>query len=317
MPRLPRPGITGALILAAASAAISVPVRSAECDRACLERAAGRYWTAMLSHDPSRLNTTPGLKFTENGVVLHPGEALWRTVSRTKPRALTFTDPERGVVVTSGLVTEGGRPALLIARLAAPDGAVREIETLVARPETSPFLSPTGWYTSGALLLRSLVPAARRGREELVRIVESYFDRLADPKKPLPPFDARCNRVENGVQTTNNAEPFPGVHPAPLSSAVSRLGCAEQFALGTLSFVSRVRERRYVLADESKGLVLAFATFDHDGTLPAPGAHGTLSTGLASPYSYLVAELFKIDGGRIRHIQAIITQVPYGMRSPW
>jgi len=319
MPAVTRLLVVRTLLITAASAVAGAPARSGDCPRACLERAADTYWAAMLSHDPARLHAAPGLKFTENGVVLHPGQGLWRTLSGTGPHVLTFTDPAHGSVVTSALVLEGERPALLIARLAAPDGALSEIETLVARRETSTFLSPEGWYRARALLLQSLPPSAQRSREDLVRIAESYFNRLTDQKTPLPPFDERCNRVENGVQTTNNPDPFPGMHPAPLSSAVSRLGCAEQFALGTLSFVSRVRERRYVLVDESRGLVLALATFDHDGTAPplARTPHGSLSSSLPSPYSYLVAELFKVDGGRIRHIQAIITQVPYGMRSPW
>jgi hypothetical protein len=286
-----------------------------------LERAADAYWEAILSHDPARMHAAPGLKFTENGVALRPGQGLWRTLSGTGPRVLTFTDPARGAVVTSALVREGDRPALLIARLAVAGGAVSELETLVARRETSTFLVPEGWYRARAVLLQPLEPPARRSREELVHIAESYFNRLTDATSPLPPFDARCNRVENGLQTTNNPDPFPGMHPAPLSAAVSRLGCAEQFALGTLSFVSRVRERRYVLADESRGLVLALATFDHDGTSASASVgarpHGTLSTSLPSPYSYLVAELFKVERGRIRHIQAVITQVPYGMGSPW
>jgi hypothetical protein len=316
---VPRPRMIAALLIALASPATAGAAPAPDCDRACLEQVADHYWSALLSHDPARLHGAAGLRFTENGVALQPGEGLWHSVSGTRSTPLTFADPARGVVVTSGVVLEGERPALAIARLVVSAGAVSGIESLVARRETSPFLAPEGWSRARDLLLQPLAPAARGSRGQLERIAESYFDRLTATTSPLPAFDERCNRVENGVQTTNNPDPFPGVHPAPLSPKVSRLSCAAQFTLGTLSFVSRVREPRYVLADESRGLVLAFATFDHDGGLPpaAGSPHGTLSAGLPSPYSYLVAELFKVDAGRIRHIQAIITQVPYGMRSPW
>jgi len=290
-----------------------------DCDLACLKRAADAYWDALLAHDPARLPGASALTFSENGVRLRPGEALWRTISAAGPHEMTFMDVLRGTVVTSALVTEGGHRALLLARLTVTHGAIAQIETIVARREMTSFLAPQGWDRAHALVLKPLAPSARRSRAELVRIAQAYFDRLPDPDRPLPPLDPRCNRVENGVQTTNNPEPFPGMHPAPLSAAISRMGCAEQFALRRLNFVSRVRERRYVLADESRGLILALATFDHDGTASKrPGSSNpSLSTALPSPYSYVVAELFKIVDGKILHIDALITQVPYGMRSPW
>ncbi len=117
--------------------------------------------------------------------------------------------------------------------------------------------------------------------------------------------------------TTNNPDPFPGVHPPPLNPAVSRLGCAQQFALGGISFVSRVRDRRYPLVDADRGLVLAWVIFDHDGTAPRSADGPKLSSALPSPYSYTVAELFKIADGRIVQIQALFCLLPYGMESAW
>lgn len=288
-----------------------------ECGRACLAAVARAYWAALLAHDPARLPQAPQIVFTENNVRLPLGRGLWRTVSSAGPQDIVFAEVSRGEVATTAQITEGSRPALLLARLKVVDRRVTELETLVARRETTTFLRPEGWHDAEPLLMRDLEPAARRSRAALVAVAEAYFDRLPDPSRPVPPLDPGCNRVENGVRTTNNPDPFPGVSPAPLNPAVSRLSCAEQFASKSLSFVTRVRDRRYPLVDEEKGLVLAWVLFDHDGAAPASRSGTKLSSALPSPYSYTVAELFKIADGRILQIQAVFCLLPYGMRSAW
>jgi hypothetical protein len=128
----------------------------------------------------------------------------------------------------------------------------------------------------------------------------------------MPPVDPRCNRIENGVQSTNNPHPPTS---SPLNPALSRLGCLAQFETGALTFISKIRSVRYTLVDEEKGLVLASAIFDHDG-VPHAAASGNaprLSANLPSPMSFVVDELFKIDDGRIREIEAVISAVPYGI----
>jgi hypothetical protein len=37
----------------------------------------------------------------------------------------------------------------------------------------------------------------------------------------------------------------------------------------------------------------------------------------AAPNSYFIWELFKVSGGLIRHIEAIMAMFPYGMRPGW
>jgi len=305
--------VTLALLGAPRSGKGAVP----DCDRACLTAIAHRYWAALLAHDPARLPQAASLRFTENNVRLPLGRGLWQTVSAVGRDDIVFAEVSRGEVATTAQVSEGSRSELLIARLKVLGGRISELETLVARRETSPYLRPEGWNEAQPLLMQDLPPASRGQRGALIGVAEAYFDRLPDASRPVPPFDPGCNRVENGVRTTNNPDPFPGVHPPPLNPAVSRLGCAAQFAAAGLSFVTRVRARRYPLVDEDKGLVLAWALFDHDGTAPPSPTGVKLSSALPSPYSYAVAELFKIANGRIVQIQALICQLPYGMESAW
>ena len=54
-----------------------------ECDQACLEGFANRYIDSLVKHDPSSIPLTEDIKFTENGVELSVGDALWATASAT------------------------------------------------------------------------------------------------------------------------------------------------------------------------------------------------------------------------------------------
>jgi len=62
-----------------------------------------------------------------------------------------------------------------------------------------------------------------------------------------------------------------------------------------------------------------FAFFDHAGNGHAwKGPGGTmLPGGPTRPFTWEIAELFKIERGKIRQIEAVLDQAPYGMGSGW
>jgi hypothetical protein len=153
------------------------------------------------------------------------------------------------------------------------------------------------------------------------------------------PFADDCERVQNGTQTTNNPhanDPPPppppgrgakrGPPPAPAKPAagptfnVGALGCMDQFKSGYFNFVTRIRDRRFVAVDRERGLVLAITSFDQ-----AAGkyrnykmADGREMTGGPERQTTLeIAELFKIEAGKIRRVEAVQLTVPYGMISGW
>ena len=70
---------------------------------------------------------------------------------------------------------------------------------------------------------------------------------------------------------------------------------------GLMGFITRVRDRRFVAVDRERGIVFAFGFFDHD----------------ALNWTWQLAELFKIEKGNIRRIEAINHRCPYGMNSGW
>jgi len=291
----------------------------AGCDRSCLIEAADAYLADLAHHDAAALAGRSPL-FTENDIPLIAGDALWKTVSKVGPAPVHVVDTRTGQIGVFIAVEEGGRPALLAARLALSRGRLSELDTVVARQESATFLKPEGFDNEAALMETTLPPAQRRSRQELMAIATSYFRNLVDSDAPLPSFDEGCNRVENGVQSTNNPIPAAALGGGPaaaLNAPFSSLGCLEQFKTRSLTFVSAIRGLSYPLIDEDTGVVFASALFDHNGLARRGSSTGQLSARLPSPYTYLVRELFKIRDGRIVHIDAVLVSVPYGAQPAW
>ena len=79
------------------------------------------------------------------------------------------------------------------------------------------------------------------------------------------------------------------------------MGCKEQFEESLKGVVSRIRDRRFVAVDRERGIVYAFGFFDHERI----------------NWTWQIAELFKIEKGQIRRIEAVFFRSPYGMNSGW
>ena len=127
------------------------------------------------------------------------------------------------------------------------------------------------------------------------------------------PIAEGCNRIENGNQTTNN--------PSKEERAfdVSALGCKEQFEIGFFRFVTRIRDRRFGVVDRERGMVLAFVFFDHAGNVPTVTLTNgqTIPIGVKRPWTWEIAELFKVKDGLLCQIEVIARECPYGMNSGW
>ena len=305
---------TRAGLVLAAFTAVGGPVGADpgyRCDRACLEGYVDRYVDAVVAHDPAQAPLARAVRFTENGQRLRPGDGLWNTASARGPYELYVADAETGHVGFFGTIRENGKPAILALRLAIVEGEITEAETLVARSEegarqVEALGRPHPLYSSAV--------GPPLSREALVRTANLYFAGLErNDGKGVYPFTEDCDRVENGKQTTNR----PPDSKRPID--IDALGCRKQFETGFLRFVTRIRDRRFVVVDPERGLVLAFVFFDHAGNVPSV----TLTDGRAvpidvsQPWTWEIAELFKIENDRIRRIEAVIERAPYGMASGW
>ena len=160
-------------------------------------------------------------------------------------------------------------------------------------------------------------------RADLIKVANMYFTGMQkNDGLGEYPFTDDCERFENASQTTNTETPAGQTRPDPKTANTysSQWGCTEQFKSGLIHFVTRIRDRRYVAVDPERGLVFAFAFFDHmaGNTRTYTRSDGrTITGGPTAPWTWEIAELFRIEKGKIRRIEAILQQPPYGMQSGW
>lgn len=278
-----------------------------------LYAAAEAYLGALVAKDASRLTFTPDVIFTENNVQLRIGDGLWNTISdRRADYDLKCADLEAGQVSWFGVIEEWGHPAIMCLRLAMRGDAIAEIETIVCRAhELGPFPNIDGYDAPRQLLLDDVPPESRVPRARMISIADGYFDTIQLNDGTLfTQFTGDCDRIENGLQTTNTEiEDYP----------IARMGTGEQFELGQYIYDDRLRDRRFPLVDEEKGIVLAAGFIDHAGkvtdvTWTDGSRHKSIFT---FPHSFVLLEIFKIVGGKIAGVEAVFVTVPYNMISPW
>lgn len=298
----------------AAAAAAPAPAVANDCDRSCLNGFVDKFLAALLAHDPSKLPHTADLKYSENNVMLKPGDGLWATADGIGSYKIYIDDPEAGEVGYYGVVSEDMHPSIFGMRMKVVHQKVSEIEVIVARRDqpNSPFGNPDNLKEKP--VFSEDIPADKRlSRAKLISIANSYFDTIQqNTGKIYAPFASDCQRVENGMITANN----------PDGTGVAKQGCEEQLNKGLLIFVTRCRDRRFVVVDQQKGLVLVNGFFDHAGVIThyklTDGTPRTVAPPFDRPYSFNMFELFKInEDGKIRQIEAVILTVPYHMPTPW
>jgi hypothetical protein len=306
-----------------------------------------RYLDAVIAHDPKRIPLARNAKFTENGVRLEIGDSHWKTVIGKGKYRLFVTDPEAGQVAFIGTIREearsaDGMPTAIALRLRVENRQITEIETLLIRSTVTqnagrgaaPATTAAPVITGAAVNLDRLgtphhsfletIPAAERmSREDLIKTANMYFSGMEkNDGKGLYPFTDDCNRIENGSLSTNTplreGETWPD--PKTSNSYSSHWSCKEQFESGLIHFVWRIRDRRYVAVDRERGLVFSFAFFDHalgkERTFQTPDGR-TVTGGPPDPWTWQLAEMFRIEKGKIRQIEAVLQRAPYGMNSGW
>jgi hypothetical protein len=296
--------------------------KDGRCDRDCLIGIAEQYLDALAAKDSKRLQLAGGTRYTENGQRLRLNDGLWNSISARGSYKLHVADQVDGQIVTFSTMRENGVPIILAVRLKVQKERISEIETIVARSENGAKALETMGKPREAF--DRLTPTNERmTRPDLVRTANMYFTgmQLNDGKGKYP-FADDCNRIENGSQSTN-APGKPGQQrpdPKTATGYSAMWSCREQFESGLLHFVSRIRDRRYVAVDHERGLVVAFVFFDHDAgpsrTFKTPAGR-EVTAGPAQLWTWMIAELFKVENNQLHEIEAILERVPYGMGSGW
>jgi hypothetical protein len=286
------------------------------CDRACLEGFANRYLDALAAHNPSALPLAPKFMFTENDATTEIGGGAWETVTGVGKYKLYAADPQAGQVAFLGILKENNASAAFALRLKIVNQRIEEIETLVVR-EGGAGNSVEEMGTPDPSFLEVAPAAGRLSRQGLVAAADAYWNAVVQSDGAKASFDRSCNRIQNGVQTTNNPELSitPGWSWNPLA-----LGCEEQLNTRFFSFI-RGAARRWLLVDEDRQVVFGFIMVQAPGTvtsIDSPG-HGKndLPASVTGRYNIDVAELYKFRNGKIRQVEAIQTRLPYGTMSPF
>jgi hypothetical protein len=299
-----------------------------DCDRACLEAFVDRYLDAVIADQPSAVPLAPNVRFTEDGQQLVIGDGLWNTLRAKGRYRLFVSDVPAGQVAFLGTIEEDhrdpnqGTPALIALRLKVRNQQITEIEQIVIRDENAA-KRVEALGAPNPVYLQTIPASERMARADLIATANKYFSGMQqNDGKGDYPFAPDCNRLENGMQSTNAPTPAGEKRPDPRTSTgySAQWTCLEQFQSGLLHFVNRIRDRRFVAVDQERGIVFAFAFFDHSGgatrTFTVPDGR-TVTAGPVQPWTWEIAELFKVEKGKIRKIEALLHRSPYGMTSGW
>jgi hypothetical protein len=315
--------LAGLLGLAAlpllALAVTNPPAKPGPCNRACLEGFVNKYLDAMQDQKVTDDLFAREVKFTENGIRLPLGkEGLWYDMSGKGTYKFYVPDVETQQVAFIGTVRYGGQTttdgtlAALALRLKIVDNKITEIEQLDIRPDNTSSIGGGARRGGGApaappapstadrveqmgrphaVYFETIPEGKRPTREEYIKTANYYFSGLAhNDGKGYYPFTDDCVRYENGIISTaqENGKPVLGA-------------CKKQFETGLKGIVDRIRDRRFVAVDRERGIVFAFGFFDH----------------YRINWTWQIAELFKIEDGQIRRIEAVFQRAPFGTPSGW
>jgi hypothetical protein len=307
--------IAGGLFASRASASGPIPVN---CDRTCLEKLSDDYLAALVAHDPKRLPLAADVRYTEQDQVMDIGDGFWGTATAIGGYKHCFSDTTEeqiGCIVT---MHEGEHLLIMSLRLRVQLGRITEVETMYYRQGGGGPNNIAGFDASKPepIWFEPIPPARRATRQEMIATANMYFAGLENNDgKGVYPFADDCDRIENGMHTTNNPNLSPN---APFNAFA--MTCMQQFKSGYYAVVTRIHHRRFPIVDEERGVVWANVIFDQNGTVQ----HIHLTSGqdvdmknFNRPSSIEVTEAFKITDGKIRRIEMAGSGLQYHLNSPW
>lgn len=303
----------GVVALAGVLASCTGRTESAEaCDRECLIGLTEAYLAAMVAGDPAQAPVAETVTVTENTRPIELGQGAWETLASVRDYKVYVTDPAEGQVALYTVIDGEERPGLLALRMKVEDRRITEVESVHVGIGQGGFGS-VDTLVEPAPVWNAVLPAEqRRSREELIDIADRYFETLEKQIVDHVPFTEDCLRVENGTITAGRTG----------GQGIAALNCRENVNHPLWTYITAVQPRRYLVVDEERGLVSGIFMFRHDGshesyTMPS-GEVVPLSEAARRQQAVVIAELFKVDDGRISRIEAVMAGgLPLDAGSGW
>lgn len=243
---------------------------SGDCDRACLLMVMQNYLQAMVAHDPSKIPLSSSLKMTDNGMTAKPGDGLWKT----------------------------GTEIVKDKELDYADPTTKNVGSQVLINEgTSPAMYEVRLKVDGGMITEIESMTVRQAGA-----ANNFFS--PDNLKPEPVFlqmpDASQKMTRDQLMATmemylDYLEGKKTGSQVPFDMGCKRYENGVETASGALfdsQMWSFMVTRRILIIDEEAGIVWGmFPFYQTDTTL-------------------VVGEAFKMMGGKIMMIQAIMADMP-------
>ena len=247
-------------------------------------------------------------------------DGFWKNATGVRPYRLYIADPDWGVIGFYARMYENGAPVLVSTRLQVYGRRITEIETVVTterfRPTSAGTEAPAPDYLGEKTrpeYSQVVPPAQRRSRDDLMKIVNTYFTGIENNAGERPPiFSSKCHRIENGRPTSNNPV-LPGREPGG-----GNMSCAADIAMGYHRNDNRIRGRRVMAVDLEHQVVMTAIYFDHENDAPIRSyklKNGkTVTVDQTAPYTLQAHETFSVDQEGISQVEAVFTSTTYGIR---
>ncbi|MES2605371.1 MAG: hypothetical protein V4603_10575 [Pseudomonadota bacterium] len=280
------------------------------CDNKCLTDIAAAYLRDVAQQDSSKLPWGDAVRYTENNVAMMIGDGFWGAGPAIVGEGLMLPDATTGNIVWYGITSEHGQAAYHGLRLKVVGKQITEVESFLGREGEPEVFAKVDTYKRDASFSATLPAAKRRSREQMIALVDGYFNsKQQNNGQVFTSLAADCSASLNGVNTTSG----------DYWAAKAVQGCEAQLKAGVYKPVDRIRGRRYPVVNEETGVVVALSLEDHAAryvdytTLDGK----PLAVQVEYPNSRGHLDLFKIEDGAIKRIDGVSVFLPYYIQSLW
>ena len=181
--------------------AFSSLAAAAECDRTCLLEYAEQFNSNMLAHTTDKIPLAPNVQIRENTKTITLADSKWSGVKKILSTGI-YADAIKGNMIEHVTAeTADGKVVYIGTRLKLVDRKIKEVEINF---DDGPRVNVKNLVPYDPIF-NTIVPTDERStREELMRIITSYFQGLTDHKPIEADYDPRCDRYHSGNRVTHN-----------------------------------------------------------------------------------------------------------------